>query len=144
MQSDQSSNFTLRLFKHVLATLEIRQCRSTAFHPHSQGALERFPATLKTMLETFYGETGKDWDDGVGLLLFSIRDSVQESLDFSPFQLIHGHQVRGPLNVLKECWLTEGEFIPAAPCVKTFRNHLQRTVKLSHAHAQDRMKIHYD
>ena len=35
-------------------------------------------------------------------LLFVIRDSVNESTGFSPFELVHGHQVRGPLKRVKE------------------------------------------
>ena len=37
---------------------------------------------------------------GIHLLLFAARESVQESLGFSPFELVFGHRVRGPL--LKE------------------------------------------
>lgn len=39
--------------------------------------------------------------------MFAARESVQESLGFSPFELIFGHSVRGPLKVLKEVWLRE-------------------------------------
>ncbi len=31
---------------------------------------------------------------------------VQESLGFSPFELVYGHSVRGPLKVIKEKWLS--------------------------------------
>ena len=41
----------------------------------------------------------KDWDEGIHLLLFAVRESVQESLGFSPFELVIGHTVRGPLKV---------------------------------------------
>ena len=35
-------------------------------------------------------------------LMFAARDSVSESTGFTPFQLIYGHEVRGPLQLLKE------------------------------------------
>ncbi len=44
-------------------------------------------------------ETGSEWDEGVPLLLFAIRDTVQESLKFSPSELVFGHTVKGPLKV---------------------------------------------
>ena len=34
------------------------------------------------------------------MLLFAVRKSVQESLGFSPFELVFGHTVRGPLKLL--------------------------------------------
>ena len=36
-----------------------------------------------------------------------MRETVQESLGFSPFELVFGHTVRGLLDLLKEGWLTE-------------------------------------
>ena len=42
IQSDQGSNFTSRLFAQVLQQLHIKHNKSSAYHPQSQGALERF------------------------------------------------------------------------------------------------------
>ncbi len=38
----------------------------------------------------------------VPLVLFAVREAVQESLGFSPAELVFGHTVRGPLKMLKE------------------------------------------
>jgi hypothetical protein len=57
------------------------------------------------MLRNYCFENEKIWDEGIPLVLFAARDSVQESLGFSPFELVFGHQVRGPLKLLKEKWL---------------------------------------
>ena len=35
-------------------------------------------------------------------MLVEVRESVQESLGFSPFELVFGHSLRGPLQLLKE------------------------------------------
>ena len=89
--------------------LGIKQYRSSAYHPESQGALERFHQTLKNMIRSYCFDTEKDWDDGSHLLLFAVRESVQESLGFSPFELVFGHSVRGPLKLLKEKFLSNDE-----------------------------------
>ena len=39
--------------------------------------------------------------------MFAVRESVQESLRFTPFELVFSHSVRGPLKALKESWLQE-------------------------------------
>ena len=36
------------------------------------------------------------------MFLFIVRESIQESLGFSPFELVFGHTVHGPLKLLKE------------------------------------------
>ena len=54
------------------------------------------------MLKKYCHETGRDWDEGVPFVLFAIRDAKQESLGFSQAELVFGHNVRGPLKVLKE------------------------------------------
>ena len=49
----------------------------------------------------------KQWDQGIHMLLFAMREAVQESLSFSPFELVFGHTVRGHLKLLKEAWVTK-------------------------------------
>lgn len=73
IQSDQGSNFMSGLFQQVMQELGIKQYKSTAYHPESQGALERFHQTLKNMIRTYCLETEKDWDDGVHLLSGIVR-----------------------------------------------------------------------
>ena len=88
VQSDQGSNFMSGIFQQVMHELGIKQYRSSAYHPESQGALERFHQTLKNMTRLYCFDTEKDWDEGIHLLLFAVRESVQESLGFSPFELV--------------------------------------------------------
>ena len=57
------------------------------------------------MLREYCHDTGRDWDEGVHFTLFAIREAKQESLGFSPAELVFGHSVRGPLKVLKEPFL---------------------------------------
>ena len=109
VQSDQGSNFMSGVFQQVMYELSIHQYKSSAYHPESQGAIERFHQTLKNMLKTYCHQTGKDWDKGVHLLLFAVRNSAQESFGLSTFELVFGHSVRGPLNLYKENLLSEDD-----------------------------------
>lgn len=102
VQTDQGTNFLSKVFKENLKSLGISHAVSSAYHPESQGALERWHQTLKGMLKKFCYETKKDWDEGVPFALFAIRDTKQESLGFSPTELVFGRNVRGPQTILKE------------------------------------------
>ena len=147
-QSDQGTNFMAHAFQQVMNQLGIKQYKSSAYHPESQGALERFHQTLKTMIRMYCTENSRDWDEGVHLLLFAVRESVQESLGFSPFELVFGHAVRGPLLLLKEKWLDEDpEKISVLKYVATFKDRLFRAGQLAKRNLQEsqsKMKVWYD
>lgn len=102
IQSDQGSNFTSKVFRQEMCQLGIKCVNLSAYRPESQGALERFHETLKSMMRTYCFQCEKEWDKGLPLLLFAVRESIQDSLGFSPFELVFGHSVRGPLKILKE------------------------------------------
>ena len=65
VQSDQGSNFMSGIFQQVMHELGIKQYRSSAYHPESQAALERFHQTLKNMIRSYCFDTEKDWDEGI-------------------------------------------------------------------------------
>uniref|UniRef100_A0A8C7WU94 Integrase catalytic domain-containing protein n=1 Tax=Oryzias sinensis TaxID=183150 RepID=A0A8C7WU94_9TELE len=109
IQTDQGTNFKPGLFKQITQTLGINHITSSAYHPESQGALECWHQTLKAMLRKYCLELKKNWDEGVPFVLFAARESVQESLGFSPAELVFGHTPRGPLQALKEKLLSPVE-----------------------------------
>ncbi|KAJ8032404.1 hypothetical protein HOLleu_25921 [Holothuria leucospilota] len=148
IQSDQGSNFMSTVFQQMLYELGIDQIKSSAYHPESQGALERFHQTLKNMLKTYCHDNERDWDEGIPFVMFAARESIQESLGFSPFELVFGHTVRGPLKLLKEKWLSDpGEDIHLLDYVSRFKDRLHGACELAQEnlrHSQKKMKAWYD
>ena len=65
---------------------------------------EEFNGTLKTMLKRLCSEQPRQWHRYTNALLFAYREVPQESTGFSPFELLYGRGVRGPMSVLKELW----------------------------------------
>ena len=59
------------------------------------------------MLRRICAECPKDWDKYLPALLFVIRVVPQEQLGFSPFELLCGRSVRGPMAILRELWSGE-------------------------------------
>ncbi|CAM4678617.1 unnamed protein product [Leuciscus chuanchicus] len=148
IQTDRGTNFTSKMFEQILKELDINHQLSSAYHPESQGAIERFHQTLKTMLRSYCVETGKDWDEGLPFLLFAVRETVQESLGYSPAELVFGHVVRGPLKLLSEQLLTEHPTPVAIPdYVQSLRQRLQSAREVAAKHletAQGKMKARFD
>ncbi|KAL5020806.1 hypothetical protein ScPMuIL_002105, partial [Solemya velum] len=147
VQSDQGSNFMSGIFQQVMYQLQIKQYKSSAYHPESQGALERFHQTLKNMMRSYCFENKRDWDEGIHMLLFGVRESVQESLGFSPFELVFGHTVHGPLKILKDKLLDEDSKVNLLEYVSNFKQRLTRACELAKenlALTQTQMKTWYD
>nr|XP_033942275.1 uncharacterized protein LOC117449038 isoform X1 [Pseudochaenichthys georgianus] len=148
VQTDQGTNFMSKVFARVLDTLGIKHVTSIPYHPESQGALERFHQTMKCMLIKHCHESHKDWDDGVPLVLFAAREAVQESLGFSPAELVFGHEVRGPLRVLKEHLIMPTKTVCSIPeYVAKLKDRLNRACSLARealTSTQGNMKKRYD
>ncbi|XP_073768826.1 uncharacterized protein [Danio rerio] len=149
VQSDRGTNFMSNLFEQVLKTLKISHRTSSAYHPESQGALERFHQTLKSMLRKYCFETGKDWDEGTPLVLFAVREAVHESLGYSPADLVYAHSIRGPIKMLKEDMLSQetSEKTNVLDYVSRFRERLHNAcsaAKEALVSAQITMKSHFD
>lgn len=105
--TDRGGQFTSDLMREVSRLLSIRQMTTTPYHPACNGLVERFNGTLKSMLRKMCEERPKDWDRYINPLLFAYREAVQESTGFSPFELLFGRVVRGPLAILHELWTGE-------------------------------------
>ena len=67
--------------------------------------LERFNSTLRSLLRTVMQDRVNNWDEYLQHVLFVYRETLQKSTGKSPFELLYGRQVRGPLQVLKEEWV---------------------------------------
>ncbi|KAL2095474.1 hypothetical protein ACEWY4_010193 [Coilia grayii] len=70
----------------------------------TDGLVERFNKTLKHMLRKVIDVDGKNWDQLLPYVLFSIREDPQGSTGFSPFELLYGRRPRGMLDLAKEAW----------------------------------------
>ena len=133
------------MFSQVLLQLAIEHQTSSAYHPESQGALERFHQTLKSMLRAYCKEFERDCDEGTPLLLFATRGVTQESLGFSPAELVFGHTVRGPLKPLKERWFAnQSPSTNLLDFVCHFRSKAYELARQNLGEAQGWMKGWYD
>ena len=100
------------------------------------------------MLRKFVNRSQKDWDEYLPYLLFAYREVPQETTGFSPFDLLYGRHVRGPLDVLREDWTGEkGVAVPVATYIVEMRERLAEMAHLvaKHVtHSQRRQRQHYD
>ena len=80
-------------------------------------------------------ERPKDWDKYLPALLFAIREVPQESVGFSPFELLYGRNVKSPMGILRELWSGEApdeQVLLTYQYVIELRDRLEQTCKLAH------------
>lgn len=133
--SDRGTNFTSELMKEVARLLSLKQLHTSPYHPMGNGMVEKFNGTLKLMLKRMCAEKPIDWDRYLAPLLFAYREVPQASLGFSPFELLYGRHVRGPLAIIKEVWTNQNldeEAKTTYQHVIDLRNRLEETCRLAH------------
>ena len=145
--TDQGSNFMSVLLQEIYQLLGISRIRTSPYHPQTDGLVERFNGTLKAIMKKFTSRNKKDWDEYLPYLLFAYREAPQESTGFSPFELLYGRRVRGPLDVLREVWTEESERTTEITHLVQMRERLEEMsslVRANSARAQKRQKKSYD
>jgi len=148
--SDLGTQFVSDCMREVERLLSIKHLSTSPYHPICNGLCEKFNGTLKSMLKKLCGEQPKQWNRFINALLFAYREVPQESTGFSPFELLYGRTVRGPMHILKELWTGENENTEVKNSyqyVFELREKLEETLKIAQnslSNAQKRGKHYYD
>lgn len=101
--SDRGTQFTSALWRGMAATLGVVLHHTTAYHPQSNGMVERFHRVLKAALRARL--TGPDWATQLPWVLLGLRTTPKEDCNISPAEA-----------TLKHSPLLPGEFVaPKSP-----------------------------
>ena len=141
--SDQGSEFRSKLFTYLTNALQIRKLRTTAYHPRTDGMVERSNRTLIDVLSKF-AEKVPDWDLRLPLVMFAIRTAKHTTTRFSPFFLTYGKEARIPLDIV---FGSPSQPLPQEEWVEARRKELEEVFRLVRQHtdrAQRYQKEYYD
>lgn len=140
IQSDRGTHFTAEVLKQLFDGLGISHQKSSAYHPQSQGLTERYNGTLLNMLHFYANESHSDWSKYVEMVTFVYNASVQESVKFSPFYLLHGYHPLFPADLAILPRVPDHDVLEAITKIQEIRKTVPTLLKK----AQDKQKTHYD
>ena len=102
--SDRDGRFTSRLWQTFQTAMGTQLNLSTAFHPQSDGQIERTIQTLEDMLRSCVIDFGGSWEIHLPLVEFSYNNSYHASIQMAPFEALYGRKCRSPI-----CWYEIGD-----------------------------------
>ena len=150
MVTDQGTQFTSGLMTEIARLLSLEQATTTPYHAMANGLVERFNGTLKRMLKKMCVDAPQEWDRYLPAVLFAYREVPQDSTQFSPFEMLYGRSVRGPMEILRHLWTGEvrdEETQSTYQYVLELRDRLAQTCQLAHEElkkAKITQKKYYD
>jgi hypothetical protein len=149
--SDNGTHFANQEIAELLKHYGIKQVFSTAYHPQTNGLVERMNGTIKRALSKFAAKKERNWNEHLPAVLFAIRTSVQESIRMSPFQMTYGRKPRLPIEQelstapeSRQVMDTELSIITRATAITVQQEALWGKARQNLRQAQDRQKIRHD
>ncbi|KAJ0576646.1 putative nucleotidyltransferase, Ribonuclease H [Helianthus annuus] len=95
--SDRDGRFTSRLWQTFQSAMGSHLNLSTAFHPQTDGQIERTIQTLEDMLRSCVIDFGGSWDAHLPLIEFSYNNNYHSSIQMAPFEALYGRKCRSPI-----------------------------------------------
>ena len=95
--SDRDPIFTSRFWSSLQDAMGTRLHFSTAFHPQTDGQLERTIQTLEDMHKACVIEFKGSWDTHLSLMEFACNNSYPFSKGMAPFEALYGQKCRTPI-----------------------------------------------
>ena len=95
----------------------------------------------------FSAKNPKTWSKYLKLLLFAYREVPEKSTGFSPFELVYGWPVTGPLSLLKHQLLSKHSDMNVVTHVCHIRETLKESMELANSsqlESEKKMKTWYD
>ena len=104
---DRGAHFVGTMMRQLYKQLRIHKLTTTPYHPQTDGMVERFNATLKSMLRKSLSAFQGQWDEALPFVLGEYRSTPCRATGFTPAKLLLGNNIRTPLAVMRYQWTGE-------------------------------------
>ena len=91
--TDRGRQFESMLWKHLMEILGSDRIHTTAYHPISNGMVERFHRQLKAAIRAYHTT---QWTEVLPVILLGIRTAIKQDLGCSTAEMVYGTTLRVP------------------------------------------------
>ncbi|GKD67329.1 putative reverse transcriptase domain-containing protein [Tanacetum coccineum] len=102
-ENESMEKLTRQYLREVISKHGTQLDMSMAYHPQTDGQIERTIQTLEDMLRACVIDFGKGWDRHLPLE-FSYNNSYHTSIKVAPFEALYGRKCQSPI-----CWAKVGD-----------------------------------
>ena len=96
-QSDNGTAFVGELTKELMRRSQVAQAHSTAYHPQTNGLVERQNRTFVSMLRVYCSRYMTDWDRYLPQVMGAYNSTQHSTTGVSPHMMLTGHEKSLPL-----------------------------------------------
>ena len=111
--SDRGRQFTSQVWADLCSSLNILHRQTTAYHPQSNGMVERVHRRLKEALKA--RQAGSRWLEHLPWVLFGLRTAPREDTGVSSAELVYGSQLALPGQLPETAPSSPASSAPAPP-----------------------------
>jgi ribosomal protein L21E len=140
--TDRGTNFLSTLVKEICILFKIKQMRTTAYDPQTDGLVERFNRTQVDMLTCYVVDEPEQWERFLPYVTFAYNTAVQSTLQECPFFLFFRRLPVLP-NDIKLNFKYEVTGDDALMYIRK-RMQAQRLARIHLFKAQAKQKFHYN
>ncbi|CAF3028738.1 unnamed protein product [Rotaria sp. Silwood2] len=95
--TDRGTNFTTTMLNSYFKLIGIKHILTSAYHPRSNGVIERFNRLFGGMLAKYVGDDNiNQWDEYVNRALFACRVRQHHATGKTPFYMVYGVEAKLP------------------------------------------------
>ena len=97
--SDSGPDMVSTIVQTLYDSFNIKNVRITSYHAMGNGAVERQNSNLLCVLRRYCMDDPKSWSKYLQYAVLSINSSRSASSGYSAFELLHGYQMKTPLDI---------------------------------------------
>ena len=137
--SDRDPIFTSEFWKSLQEAVGTQLCLSMAYHPQTDGQMERVNRVLEYLLRLCIIDFGGTWEDHLPLVEFAYNNSYQATIGMAPFEALYGRPCRSPT-----CWWESTDKLILGPNMIRETSEKIDLIRRRMKTAQDRQKSYTD
>ena len=100
IMTDQGTNISKNLWTLICELTQIAKTRTTAFHPASNGMVERINRVTLALMRTLRQDDIKEWDTFIPHIASAIRSATNRTTGFTANMMMLGREVNKPADLV--------------------------------------------